>query len=131
MLNNEMSKITAALQKAQQQIEERAAKLGIKIILAPIWNELLETINKVVETTILRKTMVRDAKISLYVQQRKYDITFTDNHVFVGCIGHTWEYWYAHCDAIGALYGYTPHEIARTKALFKVVQAQIEDQLNT
>lgn len=131
MLNNEMSKITAALQKAQQQIEERAAKLGIKIILAPIWNELLETINKVAETAILRKNTTRDAKVSIYVQQRKHDITFTDSHVFVGCEGHTWEYWYAHCDAIGKLYGYTPHEIARIKALATVIRAQIEDQLNT
>jgi hypothetical protein len=36
MLQTEISKVNAALQKAQQQIEERATKLGIKIILAPI-----------------------------------------------------------------------------------------------
>lgn len=62
----------------------------------------------------------------LFFQQPRHNITATDTHVFIGCEGHTWEYWDKNVGIIGKKHEYTHTEINNTKDLLRVVKAQIK-----
>lgn len=61
----------------------------------------------------------------LYVQQKKYSITATDTHCFIGCEGRTWEDWFASITQIGYKYNYTEQEIELTRQLLRIIYQQI------
>ena len=63
------------------------------------------------------------------LSQPKYDITITNDYIFIGCQGHSWEYWNEHIDEIGRSYSYSTREIKETKDLIRIVKAQIIRQL--
>lgn len=121
--------IVEAVAKARKTIEERS-KIpipGVKASTDDVWNELIASVSKLVDTVNLRREIVKTSGTSLYVQQKKHDIVFTDTHVFVGCETHTWDFWYKNGDTIAAKFGYSPQEFSRLLALFKVVESQIRN----
>lgn len=63
----------------------------------------------------------------LHIQQPKHNITVTDDHIFIGCQGHTWQYWNKNIVAIGKEYGYTDQEIKETKALLIILCNKINN----
>ena len=63
------------------------------------------------------------------LQQFKYTITCTDTGVFIGCKGHTWEYWAENYQVIGEESGYTQVEINETIALLNILYVQIQRKI--
>ncbi len=61
----------------------------------------------------------------LFLQQFKYNITVTDTHYFIGCEGHTHDYWAEHITEIGLKHAYSVEEIEETRALLGILYAQI------
>jgi hypothetical protein len=68
-----------------------------------------------------------DVTQCLYVQQPKHGITVTDDHIFIGCEGHTWQFWNENGVAIGKKQGYSAKKIKDTKALLIILCNQIND----
>ena len=62
----------------------------------------------------------------LFVQQEKHHITATDAHVFIGCQGHTWKYWFENINEIGRKHNYSTEEINDIEGLLKILRRQIK-----
>ena len=67
--------------------------------------------------------------ICLYVQQLNHSITITNDYIFIGCQGHSWDYWAHNIEAIGRDAEYSADEIAETEALIEILKKQITRQL--
>jgi hypothetical protein len=67
----------------------------------------------------------------LFIQQPRHNITVTDTHAFIGCQGHTWEYWALNLTKIGKTNGYSKEEVKRVKSLLKILKEQVDATAGT
>ena len=54
-------------------------------------------------------------KTPIHTNQFKHPLTLTETHIFIGCQGHTIDYWLNNIQSIGNAHGYSEDEIAAVK----------------